>query len=455
MSARTSRHPEHSGTLRGAPRRARLFHLCTLLTTLSLAVVGRAQDTQAPTPFRVSEHVTMVALTAAVRAGDPELVAGRRSVALSDADRRQARLLGNPSLDASWSTIPVGPTTPRELDRPLANLPNYAIGLGYTFPIGKRGPNRRRADAVAQGTRAELEYQVREHALQLASVLGGLATATLRREGVAELLAGGTRAAELAEARLRAQFGTPLDVDQLRIDVERIEQILSGADGEILRNLAACASLVGRPCESFRDAASARAFLAQSLPEPDLDPSGLGQRPDLRALAAYQAAASASRDLAEARKLPDPTLRLGYLRDQFVVSGNQRNSVSVGVSMPLPTFDRGQGERQAAEASLRGLQEERSLRLSVARARIPALQQRRSLSLARCARLETQVLPQARAVLSDLEKAVENRLLPMSQVIQARRVVSELYIEEADSCGDAYVAALELFREVPAQGAWK
>jgi hypothetical protein len=64
-------------------------------------------------------------------------------------------------------------------------------------------------------------------------------------------------------------------------------------------------------------------------------------------------------------------------------------------------------------------------------------------------------LPQARAVLSDLEKAVENRLLPMSQVIQARRVVSELYIEEADSCGDAYVAALELFREIPAEGAWK
>jgi len=397
----------------------------------------------------------MVELTEAVRAGDPELAAGRRSVALSDADARQARLLGNPSVEAAWSTIPLGRTTPRDLDRPLANVPNYAIGLGYTIPIGKRAPNRRRADAVAVGTRAELDYQIREQALQLAGVLGGLATATLRREGVAELVAGGVRAAELAEARLRAQFGTPLDVDQLRIDVERTEQILSGADGDILQNLAACASLVGRPCESFRDGAAARAFLAGSLVQNDLNPKDLRQRADIRALAAYGQAALAARELADARKIPDPTVHLGYLRDQFVISGNQLNSVNVGVSMPLPVFDHGQGERLSAEASLRHLDEERTQRLAVAQARIPALQKRRTLSLARCQRLETQVLPQARAVLGDLERAVENRLLPMSQVIQARRVVSELYIEEADSCGDAYLAALELFREIPAEGALK
>jgi cobalt-zinc-cadmium efflux system outer membrane protein len=447
----------HAGAVPGSPRRVRLLHLhlFILLTTLAVSPTTRAEDVAGGVPFRVGEHVTMAELTEAVRAGDPELAAGRRSVALSDADARQARLLGNPSMEASWSTIPIGRTTPRDLDRPYANVPNYAVGLGYTFPIGKRGPNRRRADAIAQGTRAELDYQVREQALSLASVLAGLASATLRREGVAALVASGVRAAELAEARLRAQFGTPLDVDQLRIEVERTEQILSGADGDILHNLAACASLVGRPCESFHDAASARAFLAQSLAENELDRADLSQRADIRALAAYENAASAARDLANARKIPDPTVRLGYLRDQFVISGNQLNSVNVGVSMPLPVFDHGQGERQSAEASLRSLEQERTQRLTVAKARIPALQRRRTLSLARCQRLETQVLPQARAVLADLEKAVENRLIPLSQVIQARRVVSELYIEEADSCGDAYVAALELFREIPAEGAWK
>lgn len=455
MSSRAARIHQHPAAVPGAPSHVRLLHLFTLLVTLTLSLVARAEEAPVGTPFRVSEHLTMLALTEAVRAGDPELAVARRTVALSDADARQARLLGNPSLDASWSTLPVGRTTPRDLDRPYANVPNYAVGLGYTFPIGKRAPNRRRADAVAVGTRAELDYRVREQALALAEVLAGLATATLRREGVAALVASGLRAAELAEARLRAQFGTPLDVDQLRIEVERTEQILSGADGDILHNLAACASLVGRPCESFPDAASARAFLAQSLAQNDLDPSDLSQRADIRALAAYERAAGASRDLADARKIPDPTVRIGYLRDQFVVSGNQLNSVNVGVSLPLPVFDHGQGERQSAEASLRHLEEERAQRLSVAKARIPALQQRRTLSLARCSRLEREVLPEAHAVLSDLEKAVENRLLPLSQVIQARRVVSELYIEEADSCGDAYVASLELFREIPAEGAWK
>jgi len=447
-------HGVELGSARCLRNRALWRPLVVGLALLAMAAHARAEDSP-NLPFRADAQLTLATLTQAVRDRAPSLAAGRRSVALAEADARQARLYANPSLDAAWSTIPVGRTNPTDLERPLANVPSYGIGLGYTVPIGKRAPNRRRADAVTQGSRAELEYQTREQALQLAQVLGELATATLRREGVAELVAGGRRAAELAEARLRAQFGTPLDVDQLNIDVERTEQLLSGADGDILENLSACASLVGRPCEGFRDASEARAFLGDSLTQNDLDPADVAQRADLRALAAYGAAASAARDLADARRIPDPTVHVGYLHDRFTVSGNQRNSMNLSVSLPLPVFDRGQGELAAAEASLRHLNEERSQRLAVARARIPALRQRRTLSLMRCRRLEAQVIPQARAVLTDLEKAVENRLLPLTQVIQARRVVSELYIEEADSCGDAYVAALELVREIPAEGAVK
>ena len=123
--------------------------------------------------------------------------------------------------------------------------------------------------------------------------------------------------------------------------------------------------------------------------------------------------------------------------------------------MPLPTFDYGQAQKQSAESSSRFLAEERGKRLSVARVRIPVLRQRHELSLQRCQRLSGEIIPKARAVLTNLEKAVENRLLPLTQVIQARRVVSELFIEEAQSCGDAYVAALELVREMPSEGVVK
>ena len=445
--------------------RSRTPLFCAFVALVSLLGLEpvRAQDGVAPAEaasngsltFQASESLTLADLIKAVQDGAPELAAGRRSVAVAEADVRQSRLFGNPSIDAAWSTIPVGRLNPTDLSRPYGHVPNYAVGVAYTVPIHKRAPRKRRADSLAQGSRAELEYQTRDQALQLAEVLGGLAMATLRREGVSELMAGGLRAAELAEARLRAQFGTGLDVDQLRIDVDRTEQLLLGADADILENLAACTSLVGKKCSSFRDASSARAFLTHWLLRTDSAQVDLAQRADLRALQAYGQAAIAERDLALAQRIPDPTLRLGYLRDQFTIAGNQLNSVNVGVSMPLPTFDYGQGQKQSAEASSRYLNEERGKRLSVARVRIPVLRQRHELSRQRCERLSGEVIPKARAVLTNLEKAVENRLLPLTQVIQARRVVSELFIEEASSCGDAYVAALELVREMPSEGALK
>jgi len=402
--------------------------------------------------FEATEQLSLSDLERAVRAGDPTVVTARREVALSELEARQARVLGNPTVDGAWSTIPVGETNPQNLERPLAKVPSYAVGVSYTFPIRKRPARRRQADALANGARAELEGTVREQALTLAEVLGAIATATLRREGIAELVSGGQRAIELAEARLSAKFGTPLDVDQIRIEVQRTELLLSSSESEIREGLASCAALVGAPCTNFRDAATARAYLTRWL-GPDGDAAiDLTQRADLRALQAYGDAATAARQLAEAERLPDPTLRLGYLHDRFVISGNQRNSLSASVSLPLPLFDRGQVRRKSAEASRLSLLDERDRRLKVAEARIPALRERLSLSRGRCTRLHDEVLPQARGVLSNLEKAVESRLLSLTQVIQSRRIVSELFIEEAESCGDAYVAALELVRETFPKG---
>ncbi|HEY6876608.1 MAG TPA: TolC family protein [Polyangiales bacterium] len=403
--------------------------------------------------FHADEHLTLADLTRAVEAGSPELAAGRRELAMARGESQQARLFANPSLDAAWGTLPVGRTNPRDLDRPYANVPNYQVGVGYTFPWHKRAPRRERADALARGTQAALEYSTRDRALALAEVLGSVATATLRREGIADLIAGGRRATEVAEARLRTGFGTPLDVDQLRIDVDRTEQLLSGAESDILESLAACASLVGMPCERFHDARAARAYLQAWLIHTDAPISSLGERADLRALRAYADAASAESKLADAAKLPDPTVRFGYMHDRFTISGNQLNSLNLSVSVPLAVFDHGQGQKQIAEASHRHLVEERNARLAVANARIPALRDRHALSLARCQRLDGELIPRARGVLNELEAAVQSRLLPITQVIQARRVVSELFIEEAYSCGDAYLATLELAREIPERGA--
>jgi cobalt-zinc-cadmium efflux system outer membrane protein len=429
-----------------------LVVLLCLFFSFSWLAEGQAQAQNRDQNFilRLNESLDYLALEKLVRTYSPALRSPARDAALAEYAVAQTRLYDNPTLDGAWATVPVGKTNPEDLSRPFANVPNYAVGLSYTFPVKKRAPRIERAQAVAAGTRASLDAVCRDNALDLADILGELATATLRREGIGDLVNGSKRAVELAEARLAAKFGTPLEVDRLTVDLQRTEQLLLSIEADIRGSLAECSRLVGTRCENFSDGKSARAYLARWLAPSSSSEAQLEHRPDLRALSAYIDASRADARLAEAEAIPDPTVRLGYLHDRFIISGNQRNSLNVGVSIPLPVFNHGQVHKRAADFARQSLHDEHEGRISSARARIPVLRERFQLQRERCERLTVEILPKGEAVLRDLDKAAENRLIPVTDVIQARRSVGELLIEKAESCGDAYAAVVELIREIPA-----
>ncbi|MFT3922790.1 MAG: TolC family protein [Myxococcales bacterium] len=408
-----------------------------------------AADSATRATFRAESASSLADLEAALAERAPEVTAARRDAALSDAEVRQSHLYNNPQLDTSWGTLPVGASNPAGLAHPYANVPNYGIGFTQTIPIGKRGPRQRQAKALSVAAHANVEVTTRSLAFDLADILGELATSTLRREGFAELEASAERSLTLAKSRLATQFGTGLDVDRSSIDAQRVKQQRLGSESAIREQLAACSSLVMRPCEGFADSSEALSYLHTWLEQTQQSQAPLKQRPDLRVLEAEAHAASAALDLAKAERIPDPTVRLGYLHDRFVVSGNQRNSVNAAISLPLPLFDHGQAKRAAAEAARRSLEQERQQLLQRAQRQAPLLAERSELARELCQRLEREILPQARGVLDNLEHAEASRLVSMTEVIQARRTVSELLLEEADSCGDAYQATLALLREAP------
>lgn len=175
----------------------------------------------------------------------------------------------------------------------------------------------------------------------------------------------------------------------------------------------------------------------------------LDERGDLRALTAAIEAADHERHLAHAQALPDRTLRFGYTYDRFVVSGNQIHSVGIGLSLPLPLFDRGQAVAQAARARAVRLVDGRSALAAVALSRGASL--RRAVSIQRQLHriLREQVIPQARAMIARIDQVVAARALPIGEVILARRTRLELMIADADSLADGFTAALDLVAELP------
>lgn len=174
-----------------------------------------------------------------------------------------------------------------------------------------------------------------------------------------------------------------------------------------------------------------------SLPLPPLPP--LEDRPDLQSLREQERAAQAALRLAHARAIPDPTLRAGYVHDRFVISGNQRNSLFVGVSLPLPLFDRGQADVRAAEVAARGASRIRTLLLERAEHELERCgEQGHALAESR-ARLRSTTLPLARSVVSRLEQAVAQAGAPLQELLLVRRTLGELLI-------DATELDLEAFR---------
>ncbi len=264
------------------------------------------------------------------------------AVDLASADRHQAGLLPNPIFDFTWGTIPLGRSNPPNLANQFANVPNYNFGLSYTIPIGKVGPREDSADATLRGTEDQRDAVIRNDALQLLRVLGSLAVIELRSSGLTALRDDAKRDVDTARVRLKAGFGDELDIERLTVEVSRADQELASSESDKEQAIATCAALVGGTCDDFASEDDARAFLSAWIDRVPMTTPDLAEREDVRALDAFRDAAVADRSLAKAQAIPDPTVRLGYTYDRFVASGNQENSLSVTLSLPLPLFDRGQ-----------------------------------------------------------------------------------------------------------------
>lgn len=388
-------------------------------------------------------------LVSIVRRRVPALQTDLLAVELARADVRQARLLGNPIFDATWGTIPIGETNPAGLDAPLANVPSYTVGVSYTFPLGKRGPRLERAEALAEGAGHVADASARARALDLARVLGRIAVTRLRIDGLRGVAAQQRAVLDIARTRLTQGFGTPLDIDRLEIDVSRNEQQVLVAEAEEQAGITACAVYVGAPCRAIGSADDARALVfawtrraAEAAPR-------VANRPDVLALGAFERASIAEADLARAQAIPDPTVRVGYTHDRFVTAGNQQNSLSLTLSVPIPIFDHGLAQREAAEARRSRLALQRSLTLSTSITRVATLRELLRLQQKRQEAIE-KTLPRARAMLDDLQRAANSRLLAFTDVIQARRTLDELLVEEADSYSDSFQTAVDLLAELGA-----
>jgi cobalt-zinc-cadmium efflux system outer membrane protein len=326
----------------GAPAR-----LAAVLLSAALAWAGpcaaSAEPVGGPPPLTLADALRL----ALERNADFRVAETQVDAAL--AQLRVVREFPNPTLGLSTAKISTdGTPEGTAMGNGLLNRSyDSIVSLSQLFVVGKRGLQRDAARAGVQSAQFQRDdarrllvqavtqaYAAALAALSESDVLSDSA-AKLRRE--ADIAAHRLKAGDLS-ASDEAQLEIAADQDELNADAERATAKTAVVTLEIL---------LGNPSPAgTTPLADSLDKWTQSI-DPGLEEAPIGSRPDIAAAESSLRQADTNVRLEERQKVPDVTASVQFERNPPV----QPDTVGFGLSLPLPLWDRFDGEVLAAKAA--------------------------------------------------------------------------------------------------------
>jgi cobalt-zinc-cadmium efflux system outer membrane protein len=318
-----------------------ILHRVSLIATVAIlaASPARAQD------------VPLVSLEDALHlfaANNLELRLARSRSERATGLARQAGAFPNPSFNV----------THEPLSGDAGSYSETYLTASQRFELsGSRGA---RSDAAEQRGDAAL-LGLRADSLSLAfDVKGAYMQALLAQErrAVTERIAGVFReAVRRASERFEVGDVSLYAVRRIRLERARYETLLVDADLEVGSAQRALALLVAPTGDDLRlGAEPLPTSMPPVVPLGTLGPGAAERRAELSVARAEVEAEAAEARLARAERVPDVTATGGFKRQSDGLSGG-----FLGLSLPMPLFNRGAGMVEASDAGLRSAQERLAL----------------------------------------------------------------------------------------------
>jgi cobalt-zinc-cadmium efflux system outer membrane protein len=342
---------------RESKARGKLAAVCLCVIVVASSVALAVDEA----PVRT---VTLQDALQLLQSQNPDALAARLQIAQAEAERLTARLYTNPTLSVDTDDIALGRTTPPGLSL------GQTIGASARIdqPLVLWGKRRLRIESAEAGI-AGAKEQERDTLRQLRSAVKDAFYGALHDERLLVFTSANRerygKIVALNERRFHS--GDISEVEFRKIELENLKRLTEEEDSR--RTLVERQQLLGR---LIGDGQPVQA--AGSLTAPDVDVSdvqalnqAMGNRPDLVALQHARDQAELALTLARRERYPDVTIGADYVHSQFVISGDNRNSVGFGFSVPLPLLNQNQGEIAKAEVGLRQADTDlRRLRLDIA-----------------------------------------------------------------------------------------
>jgi cobalt-zinc-cadmium efflux system outer membrane protein len=274
-----------------------------------------------------------------------DLRATRTTIAQSQADERTAGLRPNPTFSASWGNLPLAPKPAEGYGTNIRDSSSVDLGLSYEFELGRRGRRMDAAKAATAVTKSQVAKSELDISFQVASQFVNVQLAESNVELAEENLKSFQQAVDLAQMQYKSGGASENDYLKISLQLLQFQTDLEQARLAKSQMLSDLRQLLGYESVSpGYDVVGPFEYTPLALQLRDLEAKAIDTRPDLRAAFQNRTVANSQYSLAKANGVPNLTVSADW-----VFSGGIQTA-AVGVSIPLPIFDRNQGEVSKAVA---------------------------------------------------------------------------------------------------------
>lgn len=362
----------------------------------------------------------------------PQLAETRALIEAASGRAQQAGTFPNPEAILGAQQIPVQsyPVPDRQ----------YVAGFGQTIPLGNRLAKAREAELLEREVRLRGLESV--HRQLRKRVHGSFATALYQEsafQAQGRITAGLASMVAVTKARLEAGDVIPQDLARSEMELVRAEVELRRSESLRKQGLIALAAAVGDPDLEVRSV-EVNLEVAFEVPTLDALAANLSTQPELQAAEAGVRASGARIALAKAERIPDVKVEALYHRLEV----SEQNTFDLGMSIPLPLFNRNQGklrearsEALAAEARVRNTANELSLNL---RESYVAL----TNALNNLKTFRNQILPRAEIVLKSAELRYASGDSALTDVLPVRRDWAAVHLSYLETLREVMLSWAEV-----------
>lgn len=407
--------------------------------------------TQPPVKLSSAEFITQDGLTVErlVELGGSrraDLLAARQRLAIAEGRLRQAQLRPNPTLDTEYGS-------PRFLGGEAES--DFSAGVSQVFETGgKRSKRVAVAELELGQVRAEVMRLERALAAEIRQSYTNAIAAARQLDILEKLIAADEELVRVTEARLKEGDVAPLDNNLVRVESDRLKVQAIQAKSELETQLLNLRTLTGADiAESIKLAPQADKPPRLDLGLTELTDIAFRERADLQAARIGEQLGTARIDLARSQSVPNVAASVRYSRNKLIfdfppaVGGNfikRDSSLTFGVSVDIPIFNRNQGEIASATGEkVQATRTREFLETTIRRDVAVAFRKYRAAAEA-LVLYSTQILPRAEANLQSVRAAYGLGEFSVFEVVGEQRRLTENVTGYNQSLRDYYNALTEL-----------